>query len=205
MALFACMYYAMMRPSEVTALREEDCDLPAAGWERVTLGGSTPTVGSEWTDSGQVHEVRGLKGRPRKAKRIIPIPPELVAILRDHIKRFGVAPDGRLFRTERGGTPHKSGYVRTWKLARAFALTPQQVGTQLAKRPYDLRHAGISMRLNAGIPATQVAQWAGHRVEVLLKIYAKCIDGQDHLWRGLINGALGDSAGPDGCDDGEAM
>jgi integrase len=96
-------------------LRLEDCSLPEKGWGQLLLSGSTPTVGSKWTDNGQAHEQRGLKGRPRKAKRIIPIPPQLVSVLRDHIRRHGVAQDGRLFRTERGGTLYKSGYVRTWK------------------------------------------------------------------------------------------
>lgn len=191
-AFFACMYYAMMRPGEVIALQQDDCLLPAEGWGRLMLGRSRPTVGREWTDTGQVQEARGLKGRPSKAKRPVPIPPELVTILRTHIQRYGVAPDGRLFRTERGGVLQASAYARTWKLARPYALTPAQVASGLASRPYDLRHAGVSMRLNAGIPATQVAEWAGHSVEVLLKIYAKCIDGQDHVWRGMVERALGD-------------
>lgn len=58
-------------------------------------------------------------------------------------------------------------------------------------RPYDLRHAGVSLRLNAGVPPTQVAEWAGHSVEVLLKIYAKVIAGQDRVWEELIDDALG--------------
>jgi len=49
----------------------------------------------------------------------------------------------------------------------------------LARRPYDLRHAAVSLWLNAGVPATQVAEWAGHSVNVLLRVYAKCIYGQD--------------------------
>jgi len=32
--------------------------------------------------------------------------------------------------------------------------------------------------LNAGVPAPQVAEWAGHSVDVLLWVYAKCISGQ---------------------------
>ncbi|MCA2229943.1 tyrosine-type recombinase/integrase [Nonomuraea aurantiaca] len=192
-AFFACMYYAMMHPSEVAALRLEDGTLPEKGWGQLLLSGSAPTVGSKWTDNGQAHEHRGLKGRPRKAKRIIPIPPQLVSILRDQTRRYGVAQDGRLFRTERGGTLYKSGYVRTWKTARALALPPALAASQLAKRPYDLRHAGVSLRLNAGVPATQVAQWAGHSVEVLLKIYAKCVQGQDQVWRRVLDSALGEA------------
>ncbi|WP_214110687.1 tyrosine-type recombinase/integrase [Acrocarpospora catenulata] len=194
-AFFACMYFAMMRPGEVIALRRQDCDLPEKGWGRLMLGDSRPTVGTEWTDDGKVHEARGLKGRPRKAKRPVPIPPELVTILRKHIARYGVADDGRLFRTERNGMLQASGYTRTWRTARSLALSPAQVASELARRPYDLRHAGVSMRLNAGIPATQVAEWAGHSVEVLLKIYAKCIDGRDHVWRDLVDRALEGEAG----------
>jgi hypothetical protein len=38
---------------------------------------------------------------------------------------------------------------------------------------YTLRHAAVSTRLNGGVTATQVASWAGHSVEVLLKVYAQ--------------------------------
>jgi hypothetical protein len=46
---------------------------------------------------------------------------------------------------------------------------------------YDLRHARVSTWLNGGVPPARVAEWAGHSVAVLLKVYAKCIDGQDEL------------------------
>lgn len=59
-------------------------------------------------------------------------------------------------------------------------------------RPYDLRHAAVSLWLNEGIPATQVAEWAGHSVHVLLKVYAKCIEGQDDAARRRIEAALGE-------------
>jgi hypothetical protein len=36
----------------------------------------------------------------------------------------------------------------------------------------------VSLWLNSGVPATEVARRAGHGVAVLLKIYAHCIDGQ---------------------------
>jgi hypothetical protein len=68
---------------------------------------------------------------------------------------------------------------------------PAQVASPLVLRPYDLRHGGVSLRLNAGVPATQVAEWAGHSVEVLLTIYAKCIHGRDQVWFAYIDKALG--------------
>ena len=39
-------------------------------------------------------------------------------------------------------------------------------------RPYDLRHVAISRWLEAGIPVTQAAQWAGNTSEVIWKFYA---------------------------------
>jgi integrase len=66
----------------------------------------------------------------------------------------------------------------------------------LAKVPYHLRHAAVSLWLNAGVPATQVAEWAGHSVAVLLKVYAQCIDGQEDAARKRVAAALAGSAQP---------
>jgi hypothetical protein len=55
--------------------------------------------------------------------------------------------------------------------ARMQVFTPAQLASPLIRRPYDFRRAGVSWRLNAGTPAPLVAEWAGHTVEVLLRIY----------------------------------
>ena len=52
--------------------------------------------------------------------------------------------------------------------------------------------ACVSTWLNGGIPPAQVAEWAGHSVAILLKIYAKCLDGQDAIAKRRIEDALGD-------------
>jgi hypothetical protein len=44
------------------------------------------------------------------------------------------------------------------------------------------------------VPATTVAEWAGHSVEILLRIYAKCLDGGDALIRQRDQTALGYAA-----------
>lgn len=189
-ALFGCMYYGMLRPSEAVAVREQDCKLPATGWGQLLVGVTRSAAGREWTDDGEVHETRGLKGRPRKTVRPVPIPPELVRLLRDHIAEHGAGPDGRLFRTYRGGVFQPSTLWQVLRKARPKAFSARQAGSPLAARPYDFRHAGVSLRLNAGTPATQVAEWAGHSVEVLLKVYAHCLHGQDHVWYERIDDAL---------------
>ena len=100
-------------------------------------------------------------------------------LLQAHLAENGAAPDGRLFRGEKGGSPSAATYRPIWDRARRAALTDAQYAGPLARRPYDLRHAAVSTWLSAGVPAPQVAEWAGHSVEVLLKVYAKCIDGQE--------------------------
>jgi integrase len=75
--------------------------------------------------------------------------------------------------------------------ARKQTLRPGLLASALMGRPYDFRHAGVSWRLNAGTPAPLVAEWAGHAVEVLLRIYAHCIDGDDERWFGPMDDALG--------------
>jgi integrase len=122
----------------------------------------------------------------------VPVPPELVRLLRSHLDEYGAAWDGRLFvaRGFRRGPVSLATYTRVWRQARKAALTEAQQRSPLAKVPYHLRHAAVSVWLNAGVPATQVAEWAGQSVHVLLKVYAKCIDGQDEAARRRIEAAL---------------
>ncbi|WP_431986571.1 tyrosine-type recombinase/integrase [Streptomyces griseoflavus] len=176
-AFFGCMYYAAARPAEVIGLRLQDCDLPRRGWGTLRLRETRPRSGSAWTDSGEAHDRRGLKHRPRKAVRTVPIPPDLVSLLRWHVTAYGVAPDGRLFRTQRGGLIQDTGYGEVWAEARARALTPALCASPLAKRPYDLRHAAVSTWLSSGVEPQEVAARAGHSVAVLFRVYAKCLDG----------------------------
>lgn len=96
-AFFATGYYAAARPAEGLGLREDDCTLPKEGWGVLMLGESRPAAGKRWTDSGEVHDRRGLKHRGAKDVRPVPIPPVLVRILRAHLDKYGTGPDGRLF------------------------------------------------------------------------------------------------------------
>lgn len=130
---------------------------------------------------GESHDDRGLKNRPNEDVRLVPIPPQLVTIFREHIETFGTVDDGRLFFSESGGVVSSSTYYRVWQEARTLALPPAVVASPLARRPYDLRHSALSTWLNAGVDATEVAQRAGNSVEVLLGRYAKCLDGRQEV------------------------
>jgi integrase len=192
-AFFACLYYGALHPAEALHLRIEDCELPEDGWGMLRLSGSTQHVGQGWGDDVKaIREDRELKHRAKSAVRPVPAPPPLVRALRWHIAAHAHAPDGRLFVTQGygHGPVSKETYSRVWRAARKAALTPAQHRSPLARRPYDLRHAAVSLWLNEGVPATQVAEWAGHSVHVLLKVYAKCIEGQDSAARLRIAEAL---------------
>ncbi|MER5298960.1 site-specific integrase [Streptomyces lasiicapitis] len=187
---FGCMYYAAGRPAEVIGLRLQDCDLPRRGWGMLRLRETRPRSGTAWTDSGESHDKRGLKHRPRKAVRPVPIPPELVSLLRWHVTAYGVAPDGRLFRTQRGGLVQDTGYGEVWAEARSRALTPSQGQSSLAKRPYDLRHAAVSTWLSSGVEPQLVANRAGHSIAILFRVYAKFVSGGDEAANAKISARL---------------
>jgi hypothetical protein len=51
----------------------------------------------------------------------------------------------------------------------------------------------VSLWLNAGVPATDVAERAGHSVEVLLRVYAKCLDDGEDTANTRIDAALRDA------------
>jgi integrase len=196
-AFYACLYYAALRPSEAVMLRESDLYLPAKGWGRIVLAASASRAGRSWTDHGTARQERGLKHRADNETRTIPIPPDLVKLLRAHLRRYGTTPDGRIFQTARAGLIQDSAYSAVWAEARQQALTEAQYRSPLGRRPYDLRHAAVSLWLNSGVPATEVARRAGHGVAVLLKIYAHCIDGQADAANQRITDALSaQDAGP---------
>jgi integrase len=203
-AYYGGMYYAAMRPAEVRHLTEEHLLLPESDteWGELLLVGSTQQTGEAWSDTGAVREDRPLKHRSERSTRTVPICPEYCALLRRHLELFGTGPDGRLFVTRTGpfghvvplkeysNPVHPNTSTRMWAKARKKALSEVQYKSPLARRPYDLRHAGVSLWLNAGVPATQVAEWAGHSVKVLLQVYAGCIDGQDEAAKRRIAAAL---------------
>ncbi len=118
----------MLRPSEAVSLLLDECHLPAEGWGRLEFREVRSAAGREWTDDGEVHETRTPKGGPRNAVRRVPIPPQLVQLLREHVEQYGTGPAGQLWQVLRK--------------ARAKAFTPAQVTSPLARRPYDFAMPG---------------------------------------------------------------
>ncbi|WP_326723033.1 MULTISPECIES: hypothetical protein [unclassified Streptomyces] len=181
-ALFATMYYAGPRPEEVVAMDVADVRLPAEDaedqWCELLFHTAQPEVGKNWTDDGEIHEERGLKGRAADDTRGVPGHPSLTRILREHIRAESLKPGDLLFQGEKGEMLAGSVIRRAWLSARKAEFTPHEFESPTGKRVYDIRHTRLTKWLNDGIPPAQVAEWAGNSVPVLLAIYARCVSGQ---------------------------
>lgn len=152
---------------------------------------AAPEIAEEWTDSRTRNEEKALKHRDANTGRAVPCPPELTELLHNHLNTYGTAANGRLFRgTRSGGRIGSTTYGRAWDKARRAVFTPEVVAGPLVKRPYDLRHAAVSTWLNATGDAARVADWAGHSLAVLLRVYAKCIDGGEQTALTKVEKAL---------------
>ncbi len=198
-AFFGVMYYCGLRPEEAVMLRTADLRLPPDGtWGEMHVTTTAPDAGTRWTDSGAGRDRRGLKHRGEGEIRAVPIPPPQVRLFRFQLDEYGTSPDGHVFHGVKGGLLATITYRRAWKRAREAAFDAGEYASPLGRRPYDLRHACLSTWLNGGVAPAQVAEWAGHSVEVLLRTYARCLDGQHDIAKRRIMEALDDPARDDG-------
>ncbi|MER5856226.1 site-specific integrase [Streptomyces sp900105245] len=181
-AFFATLYYCGPRPEEAVAMRVEDVTLPHPDaedqWCELLFHTATPEVGKQWTDTGEIHEQRDLKGRAEGETRTVPGHPALTRILRQHILDEQLQPGDLLFRGETGGILAGSVIRRAWRSARQAVLPSHVFASPTGRRVYDNRNTRLTKWLNDGIPPAQVAEWAGNSVAVLLATYARCVDGQ---------------------------
>ncbi|PRX96822.1 tyrosine-type recombinase/integrase [Allonocardiopsis opalescens] len=201
-AFFTLAYLVGTRPGETRAVREDDITWPeditdpdaVPGWGLLTVAGTATEVAAAYTDTGTKGETRGLKGRADGDIRQVPVPPEGVAALRDHIATYGVAPDGRLFWYATPTDPHAvvpgKAYRRTWKRARKAALTPAELRAGVAQRPYDLRHGAASYMIGDGVPTPEIARRLGHTVEVLMTVYVHWFKSQENPANRLLEAAF---------------
>ena len=151
-ALYGCMYYGMLRPSEAVSLLLDECHLPerGLGTAGVPRGAARRPGGNGPTTAKSTRHANPRAARSNAIRRV-PIPPELVTLLRKHI-------DLR-HRPGRPPVPYLPGrhLPAVHPLAGAAegppaAFTPAQLNSPLIRKPYDFRHAGVSWRLNAGAP-----------------------------------------------------
>jgi hypothetical protein len=55
-----------------------------------------------------------------------------------------------------------------------------------------MRSRRLGALLNAEVPATDVAERAGHSLAVLLSVYAKCMDGERRTYNARISAVPGE-------------
>ena len=168
-AFFATIGLAGLRPSEAANLLVQDLELPDDGWGLARLRGATTSPGQRYTADGATREEKGLKHRATDAIREVPIPPQLVEVLVEHMDRFPSV-DDRLFSNaeDRPVTAHN--YGKVWRRERD-RLWPAAHPCSSATT-YDLRHTAATVMLQAGVSAAEAARRLGHSVDVLMRVYA---------------------------------
>ena len=154
-------------------LRLRALSLPASGWGRVDVTEADISFDEP--------------GEPKTGPRSVPIPPVLVAILRQWIEenQFIVA-DDLLFRTRSGRRPTASNWSRSWH--RALAAVGQD-----PLRVYDCRHAAATTWLRAGVPLAETARRLGHSVETLVSTYVGALDDEEQIGNQRIESLLDDT------------
>jgi integrase len=151
--LFAAAIYTGSRLGELLGARWSDLDLDAGTLvvqQTLEKSGATPRFGTP---------------KSKKSRRTIPLPPELMAILRawkatQNEERLLLGPDYRdlgLVFTIPGGGPINADNLRNQTYARLVQLA----GVRRI-RPHDLRHCYASTLLAAGVPLKVVSELLGH-------------------------------------------
>ena len=157
----AVAYYAGLRPSEVVMLRVGSAELPAEGWGRLDVTEADISFDEP--------------GEPKTGPRSVPIPPVLVAMLREWVEQNDLTSAERLlFRTRNNTRPSASNWSRSWHRAL------ESVG-QKPMRVYDCRHAAATTWLRAGMPLGETARRLGHSVETLVSTYVGALDDEEHV------------------------
>jgi integrase len=165
----AVAYYAGLRPSEVLVLRARSLELPAAGWGSIAVT--------------EAHVDADEPGEPKTGPRTVPIPPNLVAMLREWIDAGDYDPDAHLFETRHGNLPTSSNWTRAWHAAARRADVPQL-------RIYDCRHAAATTWLRAGVSLGEAARRLGHSVETLVSTYVGALNSDEERSNQLIEQAI---------------
>ena len=167
----AVAYYAGLRPSEVVMLRVRSLVLSADGWGRLEVTEADISFDEP--------------GEPKTGPRSVPIPPVLVAMLREWVDQHNLTdPDALLFRTRNDTRPSGSNWIRAWHRAL------ESVG-QKPLRVYDCRHAAATTWLRAGMPLAETARRLGHSVETLVSTYVGALDDEEHIANQRVDTLLG--------------
>ena len=152
--LISVLAYAGLRPGEALGLRWADVR------ERVLQIERAVSVG----------EIKDTKTGKRRAVRLLRPVAEDLALLRASVTANELDP---VFPANRGGVWNDEDY-RNWR-TRRFDRSLQEAGVDIS-RPYDLRHAFVSLLISEGRSVVYVAAQAGHSPTMTLDTYGHVIE-----------------------------
>jgi integrase len=169
-AMTSTMAYGGLRPSEVVMLRPRVLTLPEAGWGRIEVAESDIDFDEP--------------GDPKTGNRTVPIPGDLVGVLRRWLAVVGpVSDDALIFRTRYESRPSQSNWGRAWHLA-LKKIDHERL------RVHDCRHFAATTWLHAGVPLGEAARRLGHSVETLVATYVSALKGDELIANQLIDNYL---------------
>jgi integrase len=165
-AMTSVMAHGGLRPSEVVMLRPRALTLPTDGW------GTIEVVEADIDFD--------VSGDPKTGDRTVPIPGDLVVLLRGWLASGDFDPGQLIFRSRNGNRPSPSNWRRAWHLALA-KIDHEPL------RPYDCRHFAATSWLHAGVPLGEVARRMGHSVETLVSTYIGALKGDETASNDMID------------------
>jgi integrase len=144
-----------LRVGEATALQVRDIHLDDAP--------PTLTVLRTWRDTAGPEKVTGPP-KTARGKRTVTLPPQLVAMLREHVSSKG--PQDWVFLDHRGEPVARNRLSERWHRAVRAA------GIGKSPRIHDLRHTHASWLIAAGVPLTTIQHRLGHAsIKVTSDVY----------------------------------
>lgn len=154
-ALVSVLAYVGPRPGEALALRWGD------------IGERTILV-ERSDDDGAIKATKTQ--RVRSARLLAPVRADLAAWR----LASGRPDDDALVFPKRGGGAWRTHDWRNWSRVH-FQPTARALGLDI-RRPYDLRHAAVSLALHEGRSVVEVASWLGHSPAMTYNTYAHVVE-----------------------------
>jgi integrase len=138
-------YYTGARPSEMLAIT----------WDRIDWATKEITIDRQLSrNTNTTFEKEGLK--TKASTRKISMTQELEGLIRDHVDKYGLGPDGLLLKNRLGGV------LRYPDAASLFRNAARAIGMREGEGLHQLRHSCVSTLIAMGINIKAIQEWVGH-------------------------------------------